>query len=81
MMSLNFICSHVIPAKAGIQAAAFLDTRLRGYDGGAIYINIYHRCHTRAGGYIVFKTTFYETIKKYITELTKHNTKIENITI
>ena len=62
MMSLNFICSHVIPVKAGIQAAAFLDTRLRGYDGGAININRYHRCHTRAGGYIVFKTNFYDII-------------------
>jgi len=35
MISLCFIYNHVIPAKAGIQAAAFLDTRLRGYDNDA----------------------------------------------
>jgi hypothetical protein len=30
-----YLYTHVIPAKAGIQSAALLDTRLRGYDDDA----------------------------------------------
>jgi len=33
-----YLYTHVIPAKAGIQSAALLDTRLRGYDVYGIYL-------------------------------------------